>query len=122
MSKILFKLRNVPDDEADEVRELLTHHHIDYYETSAGNWGISMPAIWVRDEYQFQQAKALLDAYQEARSIRVREEYARLKREGKNKTVLDSFMENPILFIVYVLIVLALLYLPFKLITEIVYL
>lgn len=122
MSKILFKLRNVPDDEADEVRELLTNHHIDYYETSAGNWGISMPAIWVRDEYQLQQAKALLDAYQEARSNRVREEYARLKREGKNKTVLDSFMENPILFIVYVLIVLALLYLPFKLITEIVHL
>lgn len=119
MPKILFRLRNVPDDEAEEVRELLTHHHIDYYETSAGNWGVSMPVIWIKDEHQFQQAKELLDAYQEARSIRVREEYARLKREGKNKTVLDSFMENPALFIAYVLIVLALLYLPFKLIMEI---
>lgn len=118
MSKLLFRLRNVPDDEAEEVRALLTNHHIDYYETSAGNWGVSMPAIWVKDEYQFQQAKELLDAYQQARSIRIREEYARLKREGKNKTVLDSFRENPLLFIAYVLIVLALLYLPFKLIME----
>lgn len=118
MSKILFRLRNVPDDEAEEVRALLASHHIDYYETSAGNWGISMPALWVKDENQYQQAKRLLDDYQEARSIRVRGEYARLKREGKNKTILDSMKENPVLFIAYILIVFALLYLPFKLIME----
>ncbi len=118
MSKLLFKLRNVPDDEAAEVRTLLTNHHIDYYETTAGNWGVSMPALWVKDEHQFQEAKKLLEEYQEARSIRVREEYAQLKREGKNKTVLDSMKENPVLFIAYILIVLVLLYLPFKLIME----
>ncbi|SDY93229.1 DUF6164 family protein [Nitrosomonas sp. Nm33] len=118
MAKILFKLRNVPDDEAEEVRELLINHHIDYYETSAGNWGVSMPALWVKDDNQFREAKELLDAYQEARSIRIREEYVRLKREGKNKTVLDSMKKNPVLFIAYILIVLALLYLPFKLIME----
>ncbi|MCO6428895.1 DUF6164 family protein [Nitrosomonas communis] len=118
MSKLLFKLRNVPDDEVAEVRTLLNNHHIDYYETTAGNWGVSMPALWVKDEHQFQEAKKLLEEYQEARSIRVREEYARLKREGKNKTVLDSMKENPVLFIAYILIVLALLYLPFKLIME----
>ena len=118
MSKLLFKLRNVPDDEAAEVRTLLTNHHIDYYETTAGNWGVSMPALWVKDEHQFQEAKKLLEEYQEARSIRVREEYAQRKREGKNKTVLDSMKENPVLFIAYILIVLVLLYLPFKLIME----
>lgn len=118
MSKLLFKLRNVPDDEVAEVRTLLNNHHIDYYETTAGNWGVSMPALWVKDEHQFQEAKKLLEEYQEARSIRVREEYARLKREGKNKTVLDSMKENPVLFIAYILIVLVLLYLPFKLIME----
>lgn len=118
MAKILFKLRNVPDDEAEEVRELLTNHHIEYYETSAGNWGVSMPALWIKDDNQFRQAKELLDAYQEARSIRAREEYARLKREGKNKTIWDSMKENPVFFVAYILIVLALLYLPFKLIME----
>lgn len=120
MSKILFRLRNVPDDEAEEVRALLTDHHIDYYETTAGNWGVSMPAIWVKDEHQFQEAKKLLDAYQEVRSLRIREEYARLKREGKNKTMLDNLKERPVLVIAYILIVLALLYLPFKLIMELI--
>ncbi|MDV6344143.1 DUF6164 family protein [Nitrosomonas sp. Is37] len=114
----MFKLRNVPDDEAEEVRELLINHHIDYYETSAGNWGVSMPALWVKDDNQFRKAKELLDVYQEARSIRIREEYVRLKREGKNKTVLDSMKKNPVLFVAYILIVLTLLYLPFKLIME----
>lgn len=38
-AKILFRLSGVPDDEADDVRMLLTDNAIDFYETSAGNWG-----------------------------------------------------------------------------------
>ncbi|SRR5690606_14629802 len=118
MSKLLFKLRNVPEDEAEEVRELLSEHQIDFYETSAGNWGISMPALWVREESQYQQARELLDSYQAERSMRVRAEYNRLKQEGKHKTIIDSFRENPFAFIAYLFVVYALLYLPFKLISE----
>lgn len=118
MSKLLFKLRNVPEDEAEEVRELLNEHQIDFYETSAGNWGISMPALWVREESQYQQARELLDSYQAKRSMRVRAEYKRLKQEGKHKTIIDSFRENPFAFIAYLFVVYALLYLPFKLISE----
>jgi hypothetical protein len=118
MSKLLFRLRGVPDDEAEEVRTLLTDHQIDFYETFAGNWGVSLPAIWVRDETQFIEARALLDAYQAARSARVREEYARLKKEGKHKTIIDSFRENPLGFIAYVFIVIALLYISFKLVID----
>lgn len=118
MSKLLFRLRGVPDDEAEEVRALLETHQIDFYETTAGNWGISMPAIWVRDESQYQQAKSLLDHYQAARSARVRAEYERLKREGRHKTLWDSFRENPLGFIAYIFIVIVLLYLPFKLVFE----
>ncbi|BBL35592.1 hypothetical protein Nstercoris_01864 [Nitrosomonas stercoris] len=118
MAKLLFKLRNVPDDEAEEVRLLLSEHQIDFYETTAGNWGVSMPALWVREDTQFQRARTLLDTYQSERSARVRAEYARLKREGKHKTIMDSFRENPALFIAYLFIVYALLYLPFKFIAE----
>ncbi|MCX7041690.1 MAG: DUF6164 family protein, partial [Gammaproteobacteria bacterium] len=32
MSKLLLNLRNVPDDEADDVRALLDAHGIAYYE------------------------------------------------------------------------------------------
>ena len=67
MTVLLFALRGVPDDEADEVRELLTEQEIDYYETSAGNWGISMPALWLRDRGQLQEARELLANYQRQR-------------------------------------------------------
>ncbi len=81
MAKILFRLHGVPDDEADDVRELLANHGIDFYETSAGNWGVSMPAIWLINEDQFEKARALLDTYQNERTHRMRAEYARLERE-----------------------------------------
>jgi len=32
MPILLFSLRGVPDDEADEVRELLTEQNIDFYD------------------------------------------------------------------------------------------
>ncbi|WP_396957001.1 DUF6164 family protein [Nitrosomonas sp.] len=118
MSKLLFRLRNVPDDEAKEVRALLIEHQVDFYETSAGNWGVSMPALWLRDESQYPQARALLDTYQAARSARAREEYSRLKKAGKHKTPADSFRENPVGFIAYIFIVIVLLYLPLKFIIE----
>ena len=43
MSALIFRLRNVPEDEAMQVRDLLDEHRIDWFETSAGNWGIGMP-------------------------------------------------------------------------------
>ena len=45
MAKLLFNLRNVPEDEADEVRQLLTTHGVDWYETRPGPWGISTGAL-----------------------------------------------------------------------------
>ena len=48
MSKLLFKMRHVPEDEGREVRELLTSNKIEFFETFAGNWGVSMPALWLK--------------------------------------------------------------------------
>ncbi len=118
MSKLLFKLRGVPEDEADDIRELLTENEIEFYETSPGNWGFSMPGIWLNDENQFETARALLDTYQKERVIRVREEYAQLKREGKNRTFLDWVMEKPASFIFYLMIIGAVLYLQYLLVAN----
>lgn len=114
MAVLIFKLRSVPDDEAEDVRELLTEHHIDFYETSAGNWGISMPAIWLRDELHKERAKALIGTYQCERYIRVRMEYDQLKKEGKQRKINDLFKENPTEFIVYGVIIVGILYLSIK--------
>lgn len=119
MSKILFKLNGVPDDEANDVRTLLTDNGIDYYETSAGNWGVSMPAIWLKDAGQFKKARALLDEYQKERTIRMRREFDRLKKEGKNKTLLDAVKEKPVQFMFYLGISLLVIYLSVRLVVDI---
>lgn len=110
----LFSLRGVPDDEAEEVRALLTKHAVDYYETPAGMWGISMPAIWLQDESQLARAKSLIEEYQRVRGEQARAAYAQLKAEGKHRTLLDALRENPLRFIVYICAAAALLYVSTK--------
>lgn len=118
MAKILFRLNGVSGDEADEVRELLTRHAIDFYETSAGNWGVSMAAIWLKDEAQFDEARALLDTYQAERVIRIQEEYARLKQEGMHKTFLQSVSERPVNFAVHLALAMLVIYLSLQLVFD----
>ncbi|ARN74753.1 DUF6164 family protein [Oceanicoccus sagamiensis] len=73
MSILLFKLNGVSDEEAYEVRELLDEHQIDYYETDAGRWGISVAALWLVDKEQLERSRALLEEYQQQRQRQYRE-------------------------------------------------
>jgi hypothetical protein len=110
MSILFFRLRNVPDDEADDIRALLNDSHIDFYETSAGNWGISLPGIWLKHECDLDRAKKLLDTYQHHRTIEQQQKYVQLRHEGKHKTFLDAFLEDPVKFIIYIAIAVAVVY------------
>ncbi len=105
MATQLMKLRNVPADELDEIHALLEGHGIEVYETSAGNWGISLPALWLHDDNRLGEARALLDRYAVERQERVRREYAALKEAGKARTLLDIAKENPVRFVVYLALV-----------------
>ena len=118
MAKILFRLNGVPDDEAHDVRELLIENAIDFYETSAGNWGVSIAAIWLTDESQYEKARALVDAYQQDRSTRMREAYERAKRNGENQTFLGSVRDKPVSFAVHLALAALVLYLSAKLVLE----
>lgn len=111
MAVQLFRLRGVPDDEAEEVRQLLTDNDFDLYETPGGNWGVSMPAIWLRDESELDRARALLDEYQAKRAATARAERERRKRAGAERSLLDEIREDPIRFVVYAGIALLVLYL-----------
>ena len=111
MATLLFKLRNVPDDEAKEVRELLDKHQIDYYETTAGSWGISLPALWMHDDSQLAQGKSLIDQYQQERAQRAQELYAQQCREGKQRTIFTLIQESPLKFFAYLVAILFILYL-----------
>ena len=106
----LFSLHNVPDDEAEEVRELLRSNEIDFYETPAGNWGVSVAYIWLHDENTLEKAKALIADYQKERLIRAREEYEQLGRTGKHRTLGDVIRENPLRFVVYLAVIATVLY------------
>jgi len=110
MAAKLFKLRNVPEDETEEIRQLLQKHAIAFYETEAGKWGISMPAIWLHDEARLDEAQGLIAAYQQHRAQRSRAEYRQLKREGRQQTVAGKISRNPLQFILLLIMALFILY------------
>jgi len=96
MARILFRLRWVPEDEADDVRTLLTERHIPWYETSAGRWGVSFPAIWVKEDEDLPRARELLAVYQNERQHRIRAEQQQRAERGEAETVLSRFWQRPV--------------------------
>lgn len=111
MAELLFKLRSVPDDEAEDIRQLLNDHEIAFYETHAGGWGLSMPGIWLHDEKHLDVAKALIAEYQNERTISAKAAYEQLKEEGRHQTVVDKIIEHPVQFLILSFAILFILYL-----------
>ncbi|MGV3590998.1 MAG: DUF6164 family protein [Gammaproteobacteria bacterium] len=97
----LMSLRNVPADELEEIQALLEANGIEVYETTVGSFGISMPALWLYNDTQLAQARALLDTYAEERRQRVQREHPELKAAGKARTFRDIAREDPVRFVVY---------------------
>ena len=114
MAKLLFRMRDVPDDEAEEVRELLRQNGIPFFETFAGNWGISMPGLWLVNEQQFDEARALLDEYQEARSTRVKSQYLWQREQDEIRTFWESFRAEPVRLSVYLCLAALVLFLSLR--------
>ena len=111
MATLLMNLRNVPQDEADDVRAMLNHHYIDFYETPQNRFGISAAAIWIKDRDQVDHARRLLREYQENRARKAQAEYLARKREGTSDTLWSKLRENPAQFILYVVLSIGLIYL-----------
>jgi hypothetical protein len=110
MSVQLLVLRGVPEDEAEEIREILRSARVDFYETPEGNWGISLPAIWLRDETDLNRARQLLDDYQTQRAESARDEFTRQSAVGAHKGFLGRLKEEPLRILLYLAIVAAVLY------------
>jgi hypothetical protein len=114
MSEFLFKLNGVPDDEANEIREILEANEISFYETSAGKWGISSAAIWLKNKAQLQQASILIYEYQQHRQTRIKKEYEHLQQEGKIETFFSRALHHPVQFMLYIALILAILYISIR--------
>jgi hypothetical protein len=115
MAKLLLNLRNVPEDEADDVRAMLDAHGIAFYETRPSLWGISAGGIWVTEDAAIAQAKRLMADYQQARGERARAEYAAARRDGTAETFWTLLRADPgrmVLNVLAILFLLALVALP----------
>ena len=110
MATLLFRLRHVPDDEANEVRDLLEQNDIAFYETSAGNWGISFPAIWLPHDEDYPRARELLDIYQRERAVRMREQHQADKVAGRAETTFGMLARDPAKVLGYLVLIAAILY------------
>jgi hypothetical protein len=114
MSKLLLNLRDVPDDEADDVRRFLDSAGIGYYETQPNLWGIS-GCIWIRDDGDVAEAKRLMAEYQRGRQVRAREERAEAERNGTAETFVGVLRAQPLqvaLIVIAIALLLGLVALP----------
>ena len=110
MPHLLFKLNGVPDDEAEEIRAVLDEHHIDYYETNAGRFGISLAAIWLRGDEELERARELINDYQQQRYQQARETYEQQQRDGTAETFLQKALHSPLKTLIFLAAILAVLY------------
>lgn len=109
-------LRNVPDDEADDVRQLLEQHDVPYFETPASRFGISAGAIWLGDDSRREQALALLDTYQQQRRDSAREVLAQARSEGRATTFWSLLRNEPVRVVsalIVIVVLVALCALPY---------
>ncbi len=105
MAELIFKLHQVPDDEANDIRDLLTEHGIPFYETSAGTWGISLAAIWVHEKDHAQVGKQLIADYQRERYARVLQQRATETAQQTHSSWLDHWRQRPIKISAYIALI-----------------
>lgn len=108
-------MRDVPEDEAQEVRDLLAENDIEFFETFAGNWGISLPALWLNRNDQYELARVLLDEYQNERSVRVRKEFELRRENGESNSLWQSFQATPFRFTAFLSLATLVLYISAQL-------
>lgn len=111
---LLFRLRNVPEDEADAVRALFADNDIAFRETSGGLLGLGTAAIWVDGDGDFARASKLLNHYQEQRYHSAQAQLSAAKQDDQHPTLWRNFKQRPGQFLIYLLVVGGIIYLTIK--------
>lgn len=96
MAHMLLNLRHVPEDEAQEVRDLLNEHQLLFYETEPSLWGVSAGAIWLSRDEDIGPARELMAEYQRERGERKRAEYQAEVDAGTAATLGQRFRQHPL--------------------------
>jgi hypothetical protein len=103
MTKLLFNMHGVPEDEIQDVRELCETHEFAVYETEVGRWGIGLAAIWLSDDEQLPTAKAVLDEYQQARYHNAQEDREKIQGLSITEGLYVKFKQDPNQFMITLL-------------------
>lgn len=111
MSTLIFRLNHVEEDEAEEVRQLLRDHELEFYETNAGRWGVSVAGLWLKDESRADHARSLLQDYAEQRQRQQRIDYLEARRRGELPSHWQRFKLAPARYIAIGLLVATIAYL-----------
>ncbi len=104
---LIFRLNGVPEEEAQDIRDLLADNALETYETSAGRWGVSVAGLWLVKDGDKARARELIDAYQLERQ----RYFDALKLEAPPETLKDRFRQAPLHVIFYGLLALTVLFL-----------
>ena len=114
MSKLLFRMRHVSEEEANDVRGLLEKNNIEFFETFSGTWGISIAAIWVSRNDQYTEARKIIDEYQAERTDKVKKALLDQEIKGVKPRVSDVFIQNPLRFLFSLFAIIIVLYISLR--------
>jgi hypothetical protein len=102
MPRLLLNLRNVPEDESEEVIDLMARNDIDCYQTPPGPLGITAGGIWLKDREDYPRARELMDEYQAERARKARAEHDQAIREGRAETLGTAMRRRPVQVLLYI--------------------
>jgi len=116
MPVLLFKSQGAPEDEVEDIRQLLVENSIPFYETQEGRWKLGVAGMWLADGEYLKQAQSIIEEYQRQRYDSFDEARLSLEQNGFLTGIFMQFREKPLQFtlsILSVIIVLGISILPF---------
>lgn len=109
MAKKVYDTNWASSEEVSDILALLQRHAISYYETPKGVFGLSMGAIWVENDSDYDTARQIIEEYDKVRALRVRQQYeSAAQGTGLVATLLNVrrlIVERPHEALLYVVII-----------------
>lgn len=90
MAKKVYDTNHASAEEISDILGLLHRRAIAHYETPKGVFGLSVGAIWVSNDSDYDAARQIIEEYDKARALRVRQEY----ESGAHGTGLAATVAN----------------------------
>jgi hypothetical protein len=75
VAKKVYDTNWASSEEISDILALLQRHGISHYETPKGVFGFSLGAIWVESDSDYDAARQIIEEYDKARSLRVRQQH-----------------------------------------------